>query len=45
MGADCIFHCNKVSKPVKGKYLLLYMNTVVSLLCISCELYILFHIL
>jgi len=23
MGAGCIVHCNKVSKPVKGKYLLL----------------------
>jgi len=23
-----IVHCNKVSKPVKGKYLLLCMNTI-----------------
>ena len=28
MGAGCIVHCNKVSKPVKGKYLLLCMNSV-----------------
>ena len=24
----CIVHCNKVSKPVKGKYLLLCMNSI-----------------
>ena len=28
----CIVHCNKVSKPVKGKYLLLCMNIVMYLL-------------
>ena len=28
----CIFHCNKVSKPVKGKYLLLCMNSIMYLL-------------
>jgi len=27
MGAGCIVHCNKASKPVKGKYLLLCMNS------------------
>ena len=26
--ALCIVHCNKVSKPVKGKYLLLCMNSI-----------------
>jgi len=26
--ALCIVHCNKVSKPVKGKYLLLCMNII-----------------
>jgi len=28
MGAGCAVHCNKVSKPVTGKYLLLCMNSV-----------------
>ena len=28
----CIVHCNKVSKPVKGKYLLLRMNSIMYLL-------------
>ena len=28
MDAGCIVHCNKVSKPVKGKYLLLCMNSI-----------------
>jgi len=28
----CIVHCNKVSKPVKGKYLLLCMNSIMYLL-------------
>jgi len=28
----CIVHCNKVSKPVKGKYLLLCMNSIIYLL-------------
>jgi len=28
MGAGCIVHCNKVSKPVKGEYLLLCMNSI-----------------
>ena len=28
MGACCIVHYNKVSKPVKGKYLLLCMNSI-----------------
>jgi len=29
MGAGCIVHCNKVSKPVKGKYLLLCTNSII----------------
>ena len=28
----CIVHCNKISKPVKGKYLLLCMNSIMYLL-------------
>ena len=28
MGAGCIVHCNKVSKPVKRKHLLLCMNSI-----------------
>jgi len=28
MGAGCIVHCNKVSKPVKCKDLLLCMNSI-----------------
>jgi len=28
LGAGCIVHCNKVSKPVNGKYLLLCMNSI-----------------
>jgi len=28
MGAGCIVHCNKVSKPVKGNCLLLCMNSI-----------------
>jgi len=28
----CIVYCNKVSKPVKGKYLLLCMNSIMYLL-------------
>ena len=28
----CIVHCNKVSKPVKSKYLLLCMNSIMYLL-------------
>ena len=30
--ALCIVHCNKVSKPIKGKYLLLCMNSIMYLL-------------
>ena len=30
--ALCIVHCIKVSKPVKGKYLLLCMNSIMYLL-------------
>jgi len=32
--AGCIVHCNKVSKPVKGKYLLLCMISIMYLLLI-----------
>jgi len=35
MGADCIVQCNKVSKPVKGKYLLLCMNSIMYFLLTS----------
>jgi len=37
-GAGCIFHCNKVSKPVKGKYLLLCMNSITYFLLTSYTL-------
>ena len=30
--ALCIVHCNKVSNPVKGKYLLLCVNSIMYLL-------------
>jgi len=29
MGAGCMVHCNKVCKPVKVKYLLLCMNSII----------------
>jgi len=35
MGAGCIVHCNKVSKAVKGKYLLLCMNSIMYFLLTS----------
>jgi len=38
MGAGCIVHCNKVSKPVKGKYLLLSMNSIMYVLLTSYTL-------
>jgi len=38
MGAGCIVHCNKVSKPVKGKYLLLCMNSIIYFLPTSYTL-------
>jgi len=28
MAEGCIVHCNRVSKPVKGKYLSLCMNSI-----------------
>jgi len=34
-GAGCIVHCNKGSKPVKGKYLLLCMNSIMYFLLTS----------
>jgi len=38
MGAGCIVHRNKVSKAVKGKYLLLCMNNIMYFLLISYTL-------
>jgi len=38
MGADCIVHCNKVSKAVKGKYLLLCTNSIMYFLPTSYTL-------
>ena len=38
MGAGCIVHCNKVSKPVKGKYLLLCTNSIMYFLLTSYTL-------
>jgi len=38
MGAGCIVHCNKVSKPVKGKYLLLCVNSIMYFLLTSYTL-------
>ena len=38
MGAGCIVHCNKVSKPVKGKYLLLCMHSIMYFLLTSYNL-------
>ena len=35
-GAGSIVHCNKVSKPVKAKYLLLCMNSIMYFLLTSC---------
>ena len=35
MDAGCIVHCNKVSKPVKGKYLLLCMYSILYFLLTS----------
>jgi len=35
MGAGSIVHCNKVSKPVKGKYLLLCTNNIMYFLLTS----------
>jgi len=42
MGAGCIVHCNKVSKPVKGKYLLLRMNSIMYFLLTSSYTLIMF---
>ena len=35
MGAGCIVHCNKVSKPVKDKHLLLCINSIMYFLLTS----------
>jgi len=40
MGAGCIVHCNKVSKPVKGKCLLLCMHSIMYFLITSYTLII-----
>jgi len=45
MGAGCIVHCNKVSKPVKGKYLLLCVNSVMYFLLTSYTLIIFLKVL
>ena len=45
MGAGCIVHCNKVSKPVKGKYLLLCMNSIMYFLLTSYTLIMLLKVL
>ena len=34
-GAGCIVHCNKVSKPVKGKYPLSCMNSIMYFFLLS----------
>ena len=40
MAAGCVLHCNKVglSKPVKGKYMLLCMNSIMYFLLTSYTL-------
>ena len=38
MGAGCIVRCNKVSKPAKGKYLLLCVNSIIYFLLTSYTL-------
>jgi len=38
MGAGCRVHCNKVSKPVKGKYLLSWMYSIMYFLLTSYTL-------
>jgi len=45
MGADCIVHCKKVSKPVKGKYMLLCMNSVMYFLLTSYTLIMFLNVL
>jgi len=45
MGAGCIVHCNKVSKPVKDKYLLLCMNSLMYFLLTSYTLIIFLKVL
>ena len=37
-----IVHCNKVSKPVKGKYLLICMNSIMYFLLTSYALIMFF---
>jgi len=38
MRAGCTVHCNKVSKPVKSRYLLSYMNSIMYFLLTSYTL-------
>jgi len=46
MAAGCIVHCNKVSKPVKGKYLLqLCMNSVMYFVLTSYTLILFLKVL
>jgi len=46
MGAGCVIvHCNKVSKPVKGKYLLLCTNSIMYFLLISYTLFMFLKVL
>jgi len=44
-GAGCIVHCNKASKPVKGKYLLLCMNSIMYFLLTSYTLIVFLKVL
>ena len=45
MGAGCIVHCNKVSKTVKGNYLLLYTNSIMYFLLTSYTLIVFLKVL
>jgi len=45
MDAGCIVHCNKISKPVKGNYLLLCINSVMYFLLISYTLIVFLKVL
>jgi len=44
-GAGCIVHSNKVSKPVKGKYLLLCVNSIMYFLLTSYTLIVFLKVL
>jgi len=45
MGAGCVVHCNKVSKPVKGNYLLLCTNSIMYFLLTSYTSMMLLNVL